>query len=146
MLDPECIFCKIVQGTISAKIIMQDEKSIAFLDAFPLAEGHALVIPKTHFANFQDMDSDLVKSVTNTLWMIIPAIEKAANSTASTIAIHNGKDAGQEIGHVHIHIIPRKKGDGASTVHSMFKNRPKVNIQQMDAMLSEIQKLLKPNI
>ena len=61
---------------------------------------------------------------------------------ASTIAIHNGLEAGQEILHVHIHIIPRISGDGAGPVHSMFKNRPKISSEKLDSMLDRIKELL----
>jgi histidine triad (HIT) family protein len=65
-------------------------------------------------------------------------VESAAGATASTIAIHNGKDAGQEVMHVHVHIIPRKPGDGAGPVHSMFHNRPKLSDPEMDALASKM--------
>jgi histidine triad (HIT) family protein len=65
-------------------------------------------------------------------------IESAAGTSASTIAIHNGKEAGQEVQHVHVHIIPRKPSDGAGPVHSMFKNRPKLSAQEMDALLEKM--------
>src|ERR687896_688642 len=55
MQDPNCIFCKIIAGEIPAKVIMQNEKAMALLDAFPLAAGHSLVIPKSHYAKVQEM-------------------------------------------------------------------------------------------
>jgi histidine triad (HIT) family protein len=61
---------------------------------------------------------------------------------SSTIAIHNGKEAGQEIPHVHIHIIPREIGDGAGPVHSMFKNKPNVSSFEMSSIVEEITKAL----
>jgi histidine triad (HIT) family protein len=64
------------------------------------------------------------------------------NVNSSTIAIHNGKEAGQEIPHVHIHIIPRKRGDGAGPVHSMFSNRPDVRSIDMSSLVEDIQKNL----
>lgn len=74
---------------------------------------------------------DLLRSVT-------PAVEEATGVKASTIAIHNGLEAGQEILHVHIHIIPRISGDGAGPVHSMFKNRPQISSEKLDSMLDRI--------
>jgi len=55
MQDPNCVFCKIIAGEIPAKVIMQNEKAMALLDAFPLAAGHSLVIPKSHYAKVQQM-------------------------------------------------------------------------------------------
>ena len=76
------------------------------------------------------------------LRVITGAVEKAAGVRASTIAIHNGIEAGQVILHVHIHIIPRVIGDGAGPVHSMFKNRPKISSEKMDSLLELMKELL----
>lgn len=138
MQDPDCIFCKIVAGKIPARVIVQNEKAMAFLDAFPLAAGHTLVIPKAHYAKVQDMppgDSDAVFGLVRELAGVV---ESAAGAGASTIAVHNGREAGQEVPHVHVHIIPRAPGDGARPVHSMFRKRPKLAPQEMDAVLARM--------
>ncbi|MGH9994850.1 MAG: HIT domain-containing protein, partial [Nitrososphaeraceae archaeon] len=57
-MDSKCIFCKIILGNLPSNIIVQDEKAIAFLDAFPLTKGHTLVIPKMHFSKTQDMTEE----------------------------------------------------------------------------------------
>jgi histidine triad (HIT) family protein len=135
-----CIFCKIINGCISARIITQNDKAIAFLDAFPLSLGHTLIIPKSHYYKIQDMDKEHLSAVFDLLWKLSTAIEKAVESNASTIAIHNGKDAGQEVPHVHVHIIPRTADDGAGPVHSMFKNRAKISSRELDFTLNNIKK------
>ena len=115
----ECVFCKIVSSDIPAKILQTTEHSIAFLDAFPLAKGHTLVIPKKHHQKLGELDnlenSDLFALVN----MISSRVDTLTGSTL--IAIHNGKQAGQDIPHVHVHIIPRSEKDGAGPIHSMFK-------------------------
>src|SRR5919202_5947389 len=136
----ECIFCKIINGYISARVITQNDKAIAFLDAFPLSLGHTLIIPKSHYYKIQDMDREHLSAVFDLLWKLCAAIEKAVESNASTIAIHNGKDAGQEVPHVHAHIIPRTADDGAGPVHSMFKNRAKISSKELDFTLNNIKK------
>ena len=138
----ECIFCKIINGHISARIITQNDKAIAFLDAFPLTLGHTLIIPKSHYYKIQDMDGKHLSAVFDLLWKLSAAIEKAVESNASTIAIHNGKDAGQEVPHVHIHIIPRTIDDGAGPVHSLFKNRKKISSKELDLTLNNIKKCI----
>lgn len=137
-----CIFCKIVNGSISASIIDQNNRAIAFLDAFPLSAGHALIIPKSHYSKVQDMNKQDSSDVFNLLWKLSGAVEKAAGVNASTIAIHNGKAAGQEVPHVHIHVIPRTTGDGAGPVHSMFKKRPNTSSEELNLMLEKIKKEL----
>ena len=141
-MSVECIFCKIINGYIFARIITQNDKAIAFLDAFPLTLGHTLIIPKSHYYKIQDMDEEHLSAVFSLLWKLSAAIEKAVESNASTIAIHNGKDAGQEVPHVHIHIIPRTIDDGAGPVHSLFKNRKKISSKELDVTLDNIKKCI----
>ena len=138
MQDPNCIFCKIIAGEISTRIIIQNEKAMALLDAFPLAAGHTLVIPKSHYAKVQQMSERDAAAVFEIVWKLAGAVETASQVNASTIAIHNGSDAGQEVPHVHVHIVPRKTGDGAGAIHSMFKIRPKLSPQDMASLRNRI--------
>lgn len=140
--DLTCIFCKIIKGQIPARILNQDDLAVAMLDAFPLADGHTLVVPKIHYSKIQDMDRDTSASVFSLVRKISAALEKAVNVNSTTIAIHNGKEAGQEIPHLHVHIIPRTKDDGAGPVHSMFENRPSLNTHQFDLIYRNIKKVL----
>jgi histidine triad (HIT) family protein len=133
----DCIFCKIARGDISARIVGRNERAIAFLDAFPLAAGHALVVPKTHYVKIQEMTCEDSAAVFSLARDVVQKAESAAGTDASLLAVHNGSDAGQEVPHVHVHIIPRKVGDGAGPVHSMFK-KPKLAAEEMDAILSKM--------
>jgi len=140
MFNPKCIFCEIISGNLPSNIIIEDKKAIAFLDAFPLAKGHTLVIPKIHFSKIQDMPDDHESAVFHLVYRLVGPIEKAAHVDSSTIAIHNGKDAGQEIDHVHVHIVPRTVHDGAGPIHSMFVKRPiisSVDLNQMAIAIRE---------
>jgi histidine triad (HIT) family protein len=132
----DCIFCKIIKGEIKAKTIKESTKSIAFLDAFPLAKGHALVIPKTHYAKLQEMSIEDNADLFSLIHSLIPKVDELTGS--SLIAIHNGKDAGQEVPHVHVHLIPRHSQDSAGPVHSMFTNRPKISSEEFDVILSKL--------
>jgi histidine triad (HIT) family protein len=117
---------------------MQNSKAMAFLDAFPLALGHTLVVPKKHSQKIQDMQAAEAQAVFEIVYKIAEKVEVANDASASLVAIHNGRDAGQEISHVHVHIVPRKPGDGAGPVHSMFEDRPKLSAQEMDAILGKM--------
>ena len=121
----DCIFCKIVKGEIPAKIIQETTKSLAFMDAFPLAKGHSLVIPKHHYEKLQEIPPEENAELFETVRNVLSKVDKLTNATL--IALHNGKDSGQEVPHVHIHLIPRSKQDSAGPVHSMFKDRPKLS-------------------
>jgi histidine triad (HIT) family protein len=72
------------------------------------------------------------------IWKLTSAVETGSQVNASTIAIHNGNEAGQEVPHVHAHIVPRKRGDGAGAIHSMFKIKPKLSPQEMDSLRERI--------
>ena len=142
MLRPKCIFCRIILGKMPSNIIAVDEKAIAFLDAFPLARGHTLVIPKLHFGKIQDMSDDYQAAIFHLMHRLVDPIEKATHVDATIIAIHNGKRAGQEIDHVHIHIVPRTAEDGAGPIHSMFIKRPIVSSTDLNQIANEIRKKL----
>lgn len=132
----DCIFCKIANGIIPARIVSESKKSIAFLDAFPLTKGHTLVIPKNHYSKLQDITSEDNADLFSLMHALIPKIDSINGS--SLISIHNGKDAGQEIPHIHIHLIPRSQSDGAGAVHSMFRDRPKLSDAEFDKILSKL--------
>ena len=128
----DCVFCKIVNGEIKSRLIMESKNSIAFLDAFPVTKGHTLVIPKTHYRKIQDMSQDDSADLFRVVYEVVPKIDKITGSTL--LAIHNGKESGQEIPHVHVHLIPRQPDDLAGPVHSMFKNRPNLSDEEFDEL------------
>jgi len=132
----DCIFCKIVQGKIPARKIMETDKSLAFLDAFPLTKGHTLVIPKNHYVKIQEMKKEDSTDLFGTVRIMVGRIERLAPS--SLIAIHNGKESGQEVPHVHVHIIPRNNDDGAGPVHSMFRQRPKLTDSEFEDLAQKL--------
>jgi len=132
----DCIFCKIVSKEIPTKILYEDEYTIAFLDAFPVAKGHTLVIPKQHYAKIQDLPSEINEKLFNTVHKLIPKVDSLQGSTL--VAIHNGKNSGQEIPHVHVHLIPRSKNDSAGPVHSMFKDKIELSDSETDSLYEQL--------
>ena len=132
----DCIFCKIAKKEIPSKIITETRNSIAFLDVFPLSRGHTLVIPKCHYEKVQDMTDMDSTDLFNTVHKVISKVDKLTGATL--LAIHNGKDSGQEIPHVHVHLIPRHPSDQAGPVHSMFKDRPKLSDEELEELSAKI--------
>jgi len=135
----DCIFCKIAKKEIPSKIITETNKSIAFLDAFPLSLGHTLVIPKCHYEKVQDMTDMDNTDLFNTVHKVISKVDKLTGATL--LAIHNGKDSGQEIPHVHVHLIPRQSSDQAGPVHRMFNDGPNLSDEELDELCNEIKNL-----
>ena len=110
----DCIFCKIVNGEIPSIKLFENEKVLSFLDIMPVAKGHALVIPKAHHRTLLDMNHDDLKEVSLALQKVGAAVMKATNADGFNILQSNEKSAGQEINHVHFHIIPRFDNDDIS--------------------------------
>ena len=132
----DCIFCRIVSKEIPTKILIETESCIGFLDAFPLAKGHAIVIPKKHYEKLQDLPTDTNTGVFSAVHSLISKVDSLTGATL--VAVHNGKDSGQEIPHVHVHLIPRTKDDSAGAVHSMFSQKPKLSDSEMDELCSKL--------
>jgi len=101
-----CIFCKIVNREIPAYVVYEDDNVIAFLDIFPLSEGHTLVIPKKHYSRLSEMPEEEAKKFIESFHKVVKIIEEKISKDYN-IGVNQGKLAGQEIMHLHFHIVPR---------------------------------------
>ena len=110
MSEENCIFCKIVSGEMPSSVIFEDEHSVAFMDVFPVTEGHCLLIPKIHYENMFDVDPDVVAHLAKNLADLTRRVQKATGAQGVINIAANGEGAGQEIPHLHFHAIPRSKG------------------------------------
>ncbi len=132
----DCIFCKIATGEIPTKIITQTENSIAFLDAFPLTKGHTLVIPKNHHDKIQNMSQEENQDLFSTVHKVLSKVDNLTGSTL--LAVHNGKDAGQEIPHVHVHLVPRSPNDSGGPIHCLFDSTLNVSDSETDEIYQKL--------
>jgi len=108
--DSSCIFCKIIAGHIPCHKLYEDDDILAFLDVGPLSPGHTLLIPKGHYQAVDHMPADIGAAVGRCLPALSRAILKATGSTDWNLLQNNGEPAGQEVMHVHFHLIPRVAG------------------------------------
>ena len=108
----DCLFCKIIRGEIPSFKVYEDEKTLAFLDISPVNPGHTLVIPKNPSKNIFDISEEDWVSVGKAVRTLASAVEKAVGADGININMNNRPDAGQLVDHTHVHLIPRKKGDG----------------------------------
>jgi histidine triad (HIT) family protein len=113
----DCIFCKIIDGSIPSAKVYEDENVLAFLDISQVTKGHTLVIPKVHKENV----FDLTPEIAGHLFQAVPKIANSINEQFQPVGLNllnnNGEAAGQAVFHYHMHIIPRYgKGDGFGTV------------------------------
>lgn len=136
----DCIFCAIAAGNIPSASLWEDERTFAFLDINPLRPGHALVVPKAHATRHAGMDAPDRDAVWATVAKITPALCDAVGAADATIAVNDGPAAGQEVPHVHVHIVPRKPGDGGGPVHALFANRPTVSSDELHDVAIRVQR------
>lgn len=112
-----CLFCNIIAGDIPANKVYEDETVIAILDITPVNPGHTLVIPKAHYQDITATPDDTVCHIMNVTKKLAPAIVTAAAADAFNVGINTGAVAGQSVFHTHVHIMPRKQGDGFEHWH-----------------------------
>lgn len=106
----QCLFCKIAKGAIPSLGVFEDGISFAFLDNKPLFPGHCLLVPKAHISTLQDMSADILAPLLGNVQLMSTAIEAAMKAEGSFVGINNR--VSQSIPHLHIHIVPRNRGDG----------------------------------
>ena len=107
-----CIFCKISQGEAYSWKVYEDEHTYAFLDINPVNEYHTLVIPKKHYVNIFDIPEDEVALMMKTIKKIVNLYSEKLRMQNVQIVNSNGKEAQQDVFHIHFHIVPRFTGDG----------------------------------
>ncbi len=115
-----CLFCRIVAGEIPAEIIRADAATVAFLDVTPLADGHVLVVPREHATRVEDLSPEAARGLFDAVHQLAGPLRTALGAEGTTIGINDGVCTGQTVPHVHVHIVPRRSGDGAGSIHSMF--------------------------
>ena len=105
--EATCIFCKIAHKEIPARVVYEDENTLAFLDHLPNTAGHTLVIPKKHATNIFDTDAETLAVTMETARKISPAVRDAVGGKGVHLNSNHGEAAGQIVMHLHFHIIPR---------------------------------------
>jgi histidine triad (HIT) family protein len=106
----ECKFCQIASKEVSSFVVFEDAISLAFLDYRPLFPGHTLLIPKQHYETLADLPADLIGPFFGNAQRLASAVERGMQTEGTFVAINN--KVSQSVPHLHIHIVPRKKGDG----------------------------------
>jgi len=104
----ECVFCEIINGTREANVLLETERHLCFLDKYPVTEGHALVVPKTHVQYLDEADGGALYDF---LERAVAEVRRHYEPDGMNIGLNDGPVAGQTISHLHWHIIPRYEGD-----------------------------------
>ena len=137
-MSADCPFCGIVAGEIPGRIVHETDTVTAFLDANPLAPGHTLVVPNEHHERLDDLPEALASDVFAALHRLTPAVECAVDADGTTVAFNNGTAAGQEVPHVHGHVIPRSADDGGAPIHVVAGDRPDLTDDDLDRTAAAI--------
>jgi histidine triad (HIT) family protein len=130
-----CIFCRIVAGEIPGEIVAADDHSVAFLDVQPLADGHVLVVPRTHVATVEAMSSADAAAVFAMVHRLAGPVRRAVGAAGNIIGINDGAATGQTVPHVHVHIVPRREGDGGGSIHNIFQDGDRRPIAEVGAAI-----------
>ena len=120
-MNSDCIFCKIVAGQAPCVKVFENDHVLSFMDIYPAAEGHALVVLKRHASTAAEATDRELQEAVVAAKEIGKAVIRATNSPGFNILQSNDQVAGQVIPHVHFHVIPRKANDGLNFVHNRFK-------------------------
>jgi histidine triad (HIT) family protein len=110
MPGPACSFCEIVAGRQPAHVVLDDEATLAFLDARPLFPGHTLLVPRQHHETLADLPSDQLGRYFERAQRLSRAMEQAFGAAGSFVAINNR--VSQSVPHLHTHVVPRNRKDG----------------------------------
>jgi histidine triad (HIT) family protein len=114
----DCILCKVLSGEFDGSFVYRGETCSALLDISPMSKGHTLVVPNLHVARVSDLDPKLGEEMFSVATKISKAMYRwDPKMTAANLFLNDGSDAGQEIAHLHIHIVPRYPSDGIRFTH-----------------------------
>ncbi len=106
-----CVFCEIVEGRAFASLVYEDDVAVAFLDIFPVHRGHTLVVPRQHVRDLAECPGELASHLMRVSASLAPRIVRAVAGAGFNVWTANGAAAGQEVFHLHLHILPRFEED-----------------------------------
>lgn len=132
-----CVFCAIVAGTVPAYVVFESPSVLAFLDHRPLLPGHVLVIPKTHYETLGDLPEAEVGPYFLVVQRLAIAVEKSMHADGSFVATNIR--ISQSVPHLHVHVVPRRKGDGLFGKTFQWVRRP----YPSEAAIAEVQRAIQ---
>jgi histidine triad (HIT) family protein len=140
MTEENCLFCKIAAKQIPARVVYEDEHVLAFLDIMPRAVGHTIVIPKIHAPNILELPDAEVAPLFAAVKYVAGMLSRALQPDGITIGINQGRASGQEVDHLHVHLMPRWHNDGGRAVQSVVNAPGK---EPLDAIAEKIRQYSK---
>ena len=131
-----CTFCQIVNGELPAHIVYRDESVVAFLDRAPLLPGHVLVMPAQHVETLDDLPDGLLAPVFGAVRRTSIAVQKALRAEGSFVATNTR--VSQSVTHLHVHVVPRNKGDGLFSTRLIWQRKKYDSDSEMAEIATKI--------
>ena len=129
-MPTSCLFCDIVAKKIPAYVVGEDEHAIAFLDIHPRAQGHTLVIPRAHASTIIDLPEGEVGPLFSFVRRMAVTLVEKLGAEGLTIGINHGKVSGQEVEHLHVHMVPRFRNDGGGSMQNIVNNPNSASLEE----------------
>ena len=137
MRQDNCIFCKIAAGDIPSATIYEDNEFRVILDIEPASKGHALILPKEHYANLYELSDELAAKALTVAKKVITKMTDILGCDGYNVVQNNGEAAGQTVFHFHIHLIPRYKEDDVNIGWKQGKLTEEVKAEILSGMNGE---------
>ena len=110
-MNEQCVFCRIIAGEEMVSIVHEDDRTVAFMDIQPASQGHVLVVSRAHHADLFELPDDLAAYCLTMAKRLAAGIRKATDAAAVNLFSANGEAGGQDVPHVHLHLIPVREGE-----------------------------------
>lgn len=137
--DNDCIFCSIANGKVPAEIIYEDETIISFLDIEPINEGHILIIPKKHYLDLDEIDEDTAVHIMKFSIKVTKVLKRMYKPHGYSIMQNGG--CFNDVGHYHMHVFPRYKGDGFGWTYGAETRQRKDLSLVKDSIIVELKEM-----
>ena len=134
----DCIFCKIATKEAPASVVYEDDDVMAFMDINPVQRGHTLVIPKKHFVNIWDIEPNVLAKVDAVTKKVAHKMSAVLDSDGINTFSANGKSAGQDIFHFHMHVIPLGKGERTKFAKWWLSSVTRTDRSELDELASKL--------
>jgi histidine triad (HIT) family protein len=135
--EAHCAFCDLIQGAAEVSICYEDSDALAFMDIQPVNAGHVLVVPRAHYESLLDIPRELAMHLFDVALQLGPVVRDVSAADGTNIIVNSGAAAGQDVFHYHVHVIPRRPGDGFE-VQLPFPESELPDRGHLDAMAARI--------
>ena len=132
-----CAFCDLIGGAGEVSVCYEDSVALAFMDIQPVNSGHVLVVPREHFESLEDLPPAVAAHLFEVALRLEPAVRQVTKAQGMNMVVNSGKAAGQDVFHYHVHLIPRRVGDGFD-IPLPFPDSDMPNRMQLDACAARI--------